>query len=372
MFNNFRFTETGGKDGNLFMTIQSGYVRSHFRRLTFQHLMRKLPVIRFFRLMHANLPLLTVVVVLLAPVTLPAFQQPSLSISSGITTGANYTASSAIAKIFNRKSTDYGMRITTISSQGSLADVDNVVDGNTAFGIAPTVMLQRAVQGLGPWEGKAQKGLRAVLGLHMETVTIVAGADREIKHVSDLKRKRVNIGAPGSIDYEYGASLLKLSGVNPTAVILSEHPAALASELLQKDDIDAYIYTVGHPNLSVLEASSGKRRVMLVPLDNTLIEQLTIKNPLLLPTVVPTNSYPGLKRHGEVQTIGVRAVLFTRADMAEETVYRLVREVMTNFDLFRRQHPVLEGLTLREAAAVTVIPLHSGAARYFRESGLTP
>lgn len=330
-------------------------------------------MICFSRFMHVTLPLLAAVTVLLAPVTLPAFPQPSLSISSGNTTGASYATSSAISKIFNRKSADYGMRIATVSTQGSVADVNSVVDGKTAFGIAQIVMLQHAEQGLGPWEGKTRKkALRAVLGLHVETVTIVAAADRKIEQISDLKGKRVNIGAPGSIDYEYGASLLELSGINPADVILSAHSVALASEFLQKDDIDAYIYTVGHPNLSVLEASTGKRKVMLVSLDKSLIDKITTRNPFLFPAVVPTNFYPGLERQGVAQTIGVRAVLFTRADMAEETVYRLVREVMTNFDLFKRQHPVLEGLTPREAAGVTGIPLHPGAARYFREAGLAP
>ncbi|MHB8059089.1 MAG: TAXI family TRAP transporter solute-binding subunit [Desulfuromonadaceae bacterium] len=329
-------------------------------------------MICFFRFKCPALPFLTAVILLLAPATLPAFPQPSLSIGSGNITGANYAVSSAIAKIFNRKSADYGMRISTASSQGSVADINNVAGGEAAFGIAPIVMLQRATQGVGPWKGKTKKGLRAVLGLQMETVTIVAAADREIKQLSDLKGKRVNIGAPGSIDYEYGAVLLELSGVNPADVTISEHPVALASELLQKDDIDAYVYMVGHPNLSVLEASSGKRKVLLVPLDKPLIEQVTAGNPLLLPTDVPTNFYPGLERHGAVPTIGVRAVLFTHADMAEETVYRLVREVMINFDLFRRQHPVLQGLTPREAAGVTAIPFHPGAERYLREVGLAP
>lgn len=330
-------------------------------------------MICFSRFMLVTLPLLAAVTVLLAPVTLPAFQRPSLFISSGNTTGASYAVSSAIAKIFNRKSADYGIRLSSVSTQGSVADVDSVLEGKTAFGIAQIVMLQHAEQGLGPWEGKARmKELRAVLGLHVETVTIVAAADRKIEQISDLKGKRVNIGAPGSIDYEYCASLLELSGINPADVTLSAHSVALASEFLQKDDIDAYIYTVGHPNLSVLEASTGKRKVMLVPLDKSLIDKITTRNPFLFPAVVPTNFYPGLERQGVAQTIGVRAVLFTRADMAEETVYRLVREVMTNFDLFRRQHPALEGLTPRESASITGISLHPGAARYFREAGLDP
>jgi TRAP transporter TAXI family solute receptor len=203
-------------------------------------------------------------------------------------------------------------------------------------------------------------------------VTVVAAADRGIGTLSDLKGKRLNIGAPGSSDNEYGAILLEQAGLKPADVTLTEHPAALASEFLQRDEIDAYLYTVGHPNLSVLEAGAGKRKVLLVPLEQQLIDRVIAANPLLLPARIPTNYYPGLVRRGAVPTIGVRAVLFTRADMAEETVYRLVREIMTNFDLFRRQHPVLQGMTPRDAADITAIPLHPGAERYFRESGLAP
>lgn len=326
----------------------------------------------FPRFIRASLPLLAATAVLLLPAALPAFPQPSLSISSGNTTGTYYAASSAIAKIFNRKAVEYDMRIATVSTQGSVANVNSVLEGASAFGIAESVMLQRAAKGLDPWDGKAGKELRAVLGLHLESVTIVAAADRGISTVNDLKGKRLNIGAPGSSDNEYGAILLEQAGLKPADVALSEHPAALASEFLQRDKIDAYLYTVGHPNLSVLEAGAGERKVLLVPLEQQLIDHLTAANPLLIPTLIPTNFYPALERQGAVPTIGVRAVLFTRADMADETVYRLVREVMTNFDLFRRQHPVLQVMTPGDAAGITAIPLHPGAERYFRESGLAP
>jgi len=326
----------------------------------------------FSRFMLATLLSLTAATVLLARVTASAFPQPSVAISSGNTTGANYAVSSALAKIFNRKAADYGMRLATIPSEGSLANIDSVIEGKAAFGIAQSEILQHAVEGIGPWQGKPREGLRGVLGLHLETVTIVAAADRDIRQFSDLKGKRVNIEAPGSSDNEYGALLFELSGIDPKDVTFTEHPAALASEYLQKGEIDAYLFTVGHPNLSVLEASSGKRKVLLVPLDKEFIARLSEADPQLIPTVVPITYYPRLECRGAVATIGVRAVLFTRTDQSEETVYRLVRDVLTNFDLFRRQHPVLQGLSPHEAAGVTAIPLHPGAERYFRQAGLAP
>lgn len=319
-----------------------------------------------------SVTLLTAVTVLSAPAALFAFPQSSLTISAGNPTGTYYAVSSAIAKTFNPKSAEHGVRLATVASPGSVANIDSVADGKAALGIAETELLKHATQGGGPWEGKARKGLRAVMGLFIESITIVAAADSGINRVSDLKGKRFNIGAPGSIDHAYAAGLLKLAGLNPAEITLSQHSAAMAPELLKKEEIDAYIYTSGHPNLSVLEASTGSRKVLLVPLDDALIRQLVSENPLMIPVALPTRFYPSIQFRGTVPTIGVRSVLFTRADVAEETVYRLVREVLTNFEFFKRQHPVLQDLTPRQAASIKVIPLHPGAARYFREAGLLP
>lgn len=316
--------------------------------------------------------LLTAAFFLLTPAALFALPLPSFAISSGSTTGSYYAAASALAKIFNRKSVDYGARFATVASPGSVANIDAVAEGKAAFGIAETELLRQATQGIGPWQGKPKSGLRAVLRLFQESVTIVAAADSGITRMSDLKGKRLNIGARGSVEHVYAAALLQMSGLNPGQVVISEHPAALAPELLQKGEIDAYINIVGHPNLAVLEASTGKRKVLLVPMDQALIARVIKQNPLVAPTEVPTKFYPGLEFRGTVPTLGIWAVLFTADDQSEESVYGLVREILTNFDLFRRQHPILQNLAPRDTARVDVIPLHPGAVRYFKEAGLLP
>lgn len=308
----------------------------------------------------------------LSPPSRAASPLPSLAISSGTTTSSYYAAASAVAKVFNRKSQAHGVRLATVASAGSVANIDAVAGGKAPFGIAETELLKRAAQGGHPWEGKAMTQLRAVLGLYPATVTIVAAVDSGVRRVVDLKGKRLNIGAPGSIDNTFAETLLQMSGLNPGEVIISRHSTALAPELLQKRDIDAYICIVGHPNLTVLEASAGKRKVSLVPLDEELIKEVTLRNPLLAPVLIPTRFYPGVELSGTVPSIGVRNVLFTSADQSEETVYRVVREIMTNLDLFRRQQPILQELTPEQIAHVIVIPLHPGAARYFKESGLIP
>jgi TRAP-type uncharacterized transport system substrate-binding protein len=88
--------------------------------------------------------------------------------------------------------------------------------------------------------------------------------------------------------------------------------------------------------------------------------------------LIETDFYPGLNDRKAVPTLGVSAVLFTHADMSEDTVYRLVKEIMTNLDLFRRQQPVLACLEENKMCNISMIELHPGAKRYFQEVGLLP
>jgi TRAP transporter TAXI family solute receptor len=294
-----------------------------------------------------------------------------ISIGAGNVMGVYYAAGSGMAKIFNHKRQEYHQWFVTVASLGSVENINNVLQGKVEFGLAQANMLDRAVRGREPWT-VPQTNLQAVLSLYTEDFTIVAAGDAGIEALADLKGKRVNIGAPGSSDGVYAREVLEKSGVRVEDVEISEQPSFKASDLLSEGKIDAYFFTAGHPNLSVREVTSGKRKARLLPLDQSLIEQFLAARPLLKAVSISTDYYPGLENRAAVPTVGVKVVLFTREGMTEETVYRLVKEVMTHLDLFRRQQPALAGLTAEEMAAVQVLPLHPGAVRYFREAGLVP
>jgi hypothetical protein len=322
------------------------------------------------RLLYRTILALLLAATFASPVTGWAGEVKKLAIGSGNTAGVYYAASAALAKVVNRNSPDTGLHLINQTSQGSEQNIDDVLQGKVAFGLAQADMLFKATNGLGPWEGRPQADLRGVLALHSEALTLVAAEDAEIAGLAELKGKRVNIGAPGSSDNENARRLLELVGVGPEEVQLREEPAALASDLLQAGEIDAYFFTVGHPNLSVREASSGKRKARLVALPPELIAHFTAAKPFLLTVSIPVDQYPGLESRVPVPSVGVKAVLFTRADLDEATVRLLVRTVIENLDLFRRQHLAISALTAPEMAAVSVLSLHPGAQGYLREAGL--
>jgi TRAP transporter TAXI family solute receptor len=295
-----------------------------------------------------------------------------ITIGSGNTVGMYYSTSSAIAKLFNYKRQDYHQWVDTEASEGSEANIKDLFNGKVQFGFAQANVLDKAVRGVGPWEGRPQKRLRAVLTLYTEELTVVAAEDAKIARLADLKGKRVNIGAPGSSTQEGARRFIKDVGISLDDITFLEEPSSKASDLLAAGKIDAYFFTVGHPSFSIREASSGERKVRLVPLDQALIDKNVTESPIIKSVTIPTTYYPGLANTKPIPTLGTPAILFTHEAMSDETVYRLVKEVMTNLDLFRRQQPVLADLTAKGMAAELVIPFHPGARRYFEEAGLLP
>ncbi len=297
-------------------------------------------------------------------------KMPFVTIGTGNTTGVYYSAGHAVAKVYNPKAAKYGFRLDAEASNGSVDNINKVLDGTWEFGIAQADMLFKAQEGRGPWEGVPQKNLRAVAGLYTEAVLFVTREDQNIRKLTDLQGKTLNIGAPGSSDNENALAILNIVGLDPeTALTIKEEMTVDASELLEKGDIDAYMFTVGHPSMSIREAAVSGRKIRLVPVDPRLLESLPRKRGILTKTKVNTRYYPGLDIQGDIHTIGVKAILFTKADTPDATVSAVVSELIDNFDRFRRQHPALGEVMTNDLVRDTIVPLHPGSEAVFRRHG---
>jgi len=69
-------------------------------------------------------------------------------------------------------------------------------------------------------------------------------------------------------------------------------------------------------------------------------------------------------------TFGTMATIVVSEDMPDAVAYAITKSVFDNFDDFRKLHPALAGLTKQQALKGETVPVHPGAVRYFRETGL--
>ena len=98
-------------------------------------------------------------------------------------------------------------------------------------------------------ENGAFEDLRAVFSLHPEPFTVVARADAGITNFDDLAGKRVNIGNPGSGQRGTMDVVMEAMGWTvDTFAQATELPPAEQSLALCDNNVDAIVYTVGHPS----------------------------------------------------------------------------------------------------------------------------
>jgi TRAP transporter TAXI family solute receptor len=292
-----------------------------------------------------------------------------ITIGTGGVTGVYYPVGGAIATLVNKHEQEYGIRASVESTGGSVYNINAVMSGDLEFGIAQSDRQYQAWKGLGEWEGHPQTVLRAVFSLHPEVVTLIAADDSGIDDVRGLAGKRVNIGNPGSGQRGNAIDIFESLGIDWEHAMHAEAlKPAEAPSLLQDGRLDAFFYTVGHPSGAIQESTAGKRRVHFVPI--TGMADLIAKFPFYTETTIPVALYPMASNDGDVPSIGMLTTCVTSADVPEDVVYAIVKEVISNLDQFRKLHPALAGLTAAGMLRGQSAPLHSGAAKAFREIGL--
>jgi TRAP transporter TAXI family solute receptor len=306
----------------------------------------------------------------LAVTSAPAMAEEFISIGTGGVTGVYYPTGGAICRMMSRTRSEHGIRCGVESTGGSVFNINAIRSGELDFGVAQSDWQYHAFNGTSRFEEQgAFEGLRAVFSIHPEPFTVVARADAGISNFEDLKGKRVNVGNPGS--GQRGTMEVLMGAMGWTMddfSVASELQAAEQSQALCDNNIDAMVYTVGHPSGSIQEATTACDSV-LVNVTGEAVDGLVADNPFYRTATIPGGMYRG--NDGDTMTFGVGATLVTSIDTPDEVVYQMVKSVFEDIDQFRGLHPAFANLDPAQMAQDGLsAPLHPGAERYYREAGL--
>jgi TRAP transporter TAXI family solute receptor len=302
-----------------------------------------------------------------------AAQPAVVTIGGGFATGLYYQSANAIEKVVNKRSPALGFRCKVLASTGSAENVDEVISGEVQFAYVQSDVQFRAWNGVGPWSEKGpQTQLRSVFALYPEALTLIAAEGSGIGSSRDLRGKRVNIGAPGSGQYEFALQALRAVGTDFAGQItITTYQSNEAPDLLEQGRIDAYFYMVGHPNMNVREATMSKiKKVRICEVAGPGIDTMLRDEPYYVRTVIPMRFYPQAVNQGDVLTLGVKATLVTSASVPDEVVYKLTKEIFENLDQFKRLVAAQWQLTKKGMLEGLTAPIHPGAMKYYKEAGL--
>jgi len=292
----------------------------------------------------------------------PPRPRPVIRLSSGPTGGGFYPLGESLAAAYSRLLPD--VTVEHHPSTGAVTNAELIQAGEADLGfVFADVSYVAFVGGLKP--DQAFDRLRGVAVLELTPVHLVVRRDSGVSNVRDLRGRRVAVGPPGSgtaltADIVLRAYNIKLSDVHTESLQFDD-----AARRLVAGHLDAMFDDAIYPTEAVRMAAAAG--AWLMPLAGSPIDTLRHEYPFFRAAVIPRNAYPGVTE--SIHTIGVDSLLVCRRDLDEELVYQLTRRFFDALPMLSSSRNALRLMDLDQAPA-TPIPLHDGAARYYREREL--
>ncbi|WP_299935319.1 TAXI family TRAP transporter solute-binding subunit [uncultured Pelagimonas sp.] len=304
-----------------------------------------------------------------ATLTTGAAAQEFISIGTGGVTGVYYPTGGAICRLVNKSRKEHGIRCAVESTGGSVYNINTIKAGELEFGVAQSDWQYHAYNGTSKFADNPFPEVRAVFSVHPEPFTLIVRADSGITDFASLAGKRVNVGNPGSGQRATMEVVMGAHGIAMDDLALAtEYKGSEMAKQLCDGNIDAMIYTIGHPAAAIKEATTTCDAV-LVSVTGEAIDKLVADNPFYRKATIPGGMYAGTD--GDTETFGVGATFVTSANVPENVVYVVAKSVMENIEDFRQLHPAFANLKAEEMVKDGLsAPLHDGAAKAYKELGL--
>ena len=291
---------------------------------------------------------------------LPVADPPSdLVIAAGEPSGVYYRYGEGLAQALSAD-----LPRTTVRTRVTSGSVDNVVlldrrEAALAFSLADTAA--EAVAGTGPFREPVP--LRALARLYTNSVHVVVRQAAPVDRVADLRGLRVSVGAAGSGTELTATRMLAVAGLGgPSAVQAVRAGVRESAEALAAGRLDAFFWSGGLPTEGIAELV-GAAEVRLLPTDDLLAGMRAEHGEYVVEQTIPSSVYG---TSGDVSTIGVPNLLLVRADLPDDLARALTAGLFAAQPELVEAHP--EARTLDERSAITTapVPLHPGAAAYYR------
>ena len=289
--------------------------------------------------------------------------QVTVRIATAMSGGGFLPLANHLAGVFRQ--TLPHLTIETVSSAGGVANIEALQRGDADLGLAFADVTYLSFQGRWrPGEAPYDR-LRAVAVMQLTPVQLVVRQHSHIRDVADLRGHRVGVGPPGSGTAVTADLVLTAFGVKPTDVRAETLPFKDAADRMIDGTLDAMFDDAIYPAEAILTAVRAGAR--LLPLHGVPIERLRHQYPFFRRTTIPRGAYLGAT--SEVHTIGVDSLLICRQGLDEGLVYDLTRVFFEALPSQPFLQDALRFMDLDQAPA-TPIPLHEGAARYYRQREL--
>ena len=285
-----------------------------------------------------------------------------INIATGGTAGTYYPLGGAVAEILNKNIP--GMNASAQSTGATVANINMLKEGTVELAFVQNDIVYYAANGIEMFKDKKVDTLKGIATLYPETVQIVTLESSGIKNVSELKGKRVAVGAAGSGVEANARQILEAYGITYDDINVQYLSFAEAASALKDGNVDVAFVTAGFPTAAVQDIAS-QNQVRLLPVDAAKADEMIKKYPFYTKTIIPADTYAGLAT--DTPAVAVMAMLVVNEKVSPELRYDITKAIFSNLERLQSSHSVGKMITKEGARQGMPIELNAGAEKFFKE-----
>lgn len=287
-----------------------------------------------------------------------------INILTGGTSGIYYPIGVALAKVYSDNIK--GVRTQVQATKASVENLNLLQQGRGELGISLGDSVKLA------WLGDAEAGfktplnkLRGIAAIYPNYVQIVASKASGVTTLEQLKGKGLSVGAAKSGTELNARAILNAGGMEYEELGKTEYlPYAESVELMKNSQLDATLQSAGL-GVASLKDLSASMEVNMVSVPAGIVRKL---GPPYVEGTIPAGTYQGQTK--DVPTAAIVNFLITHSEVSNDTVYQMTKLLWENLPALRSAHKAAEAMKFEDALLGMPVPLHPGAAKYYREKGL--
>jgi TRAP transporter TAXI family solute receptor len=258
-----------------------------------------------------------------------------------------------------------GLAVQSLPGAG-IANVRAIEDGKAEVGFGNSISTVDGLAGNAPFP-KKHENICNIASLYPQYFQMLVPADSGIKTVKDLKGKAITTQPRGNTGELITGQLLKVHGMSYSDVKVSFVSYTDSVEQVKDGHAQAFSLGTAIPSGAVMDLASA-RDVKLLDLSADL-DGMRKLNPGYTLVTVPKGTYP--KQAEDVKVIGYATHIVASCKLPADQVYAMTKAIADNVPALAATSKTMAGLTPQIMAEDVGVPFHPGAARFYKEKGIT-
>jgi TRAP transporter TAXI family solute receptor len=292
-----------------------------------------------------------------------AAEKPRINFATGGTTGIYYQLGGVIAQKLREKDI---AEITVQSTGASNENLRLVNSGEVPIAFCQNDLAYAAFRGIEPYKNKYEN-LRAIAVTHSELIHAVGRKEANMKKLEDFKGHKVSLGARGSGNEANCRQIFRYFGLDYNNINPVFLPYGESIDQFKDRQIDGFLFTFPYPHPVMLDLTTV-HEVSYLPIEGKQADDIIAEFPYFFKTTIPANTYKG--QDAAVPTIGVKAMIIASKDAPDDVIYAITKGLFENLDAIKAAHSKGAEISLKTALEAVTLPVHPGAARYYKENGI--